>query len=96
MSVEEDIDEQIFEQRNIDELLEILDALDLKESILISYYDQHKSGVMNGVGTLLEKDMSLKTFKVELKQINEIELDQPKTVSLDMNSDTVLDLTVVI
>lgn len=96
MSVEEDIDEQIFEQRNTEELLEILDALDLKESILISYYDQHKSGVMNGVGTLLEKDISLKTFKVELKQINEIELDQPKTVLLDMNSDTVLDLEVVI
>jgi len=96
MSVEEDTDEQIFEQRNTEELLEILDALDLKESILISYYDQHKSGVMNGVGTLLEKDIPLKTFKVELKQINEIELDEPKTVSLDMNSDTVLDLEVVL
>ena len=61
MSVEEDIDEQIFEQRNTEELLEILDALDLQESILISYYDQNKSGVMNGVGTLLEKDIQLKT-----------------------------------
>ncbi len=95
-SIEEDIDEQIIEQRNTEELLEILDALDLQESILISYYDQHKSGVMNGVGTLVEKDISSKTFKVELKQINEIELDHPKTVSLDMNSDAVLDLEVVI
>lgn len=96
LSIEEDIDEQIFEQRNMDELLEILDALDLNESVLISYYDQHKSGVMNGVGLLKEKDIPQKTFKVELRQINAIELDQPKTIELNLNSDTVLDLEVMI
>ena len=96
LSIEEDIDEQIFEQRNQDELLEILDALDLNESILISYYDQHKSGVMNGVGLLREKDIPQKTFKVELNQINAIELDQPKTIELNLENDTVLDIEVVI
>lgn len=96
LSIEEDIDEQIFEQRNTEELLEILDALDLNESILISYYDQHKSGVMNGVGVLKEKDIPAKTFKVELKQINAIELDRSKTIELDLNTDAVLDLEVML
>jgi len=96
MSIEEDIDELVIEQRNSEELLEILDALELNESILISYYDKKKGGVMNGMGTLTEKDISAKTFKVELKQINDIELDQPKTVRLDLNTDAVLDLEVVL
>ncbi len=96
LSIEEDIDEQIFEQRNPEELLEILDALDLNESVLISYYDQQKGGVMNGVGILKEKDIPARTFKVELKQINAIELDQPKTISLNLNTDTVLDLEVML
>ena len=96
LSIEEDIDETIFEQRNVDEMLAILDALDLNESILVSYYDKKKSGVMNGVGRLLEKDLDQKTFKVELLQINGIELDHPKTLTLHMDEDKVLDLEVML
>lgn len=96
LSIEEDIDETIFEQRDIEELLAILDALDINESILVSYYDKRRSGVMNCVGKLLEKDLDQKTFKAELTQINEIELDQPKIVTLNMESDKVLDLEVML
>jgi len=96
MKIEADVDEIIIEQKNETELLEILDALDLNESILISYYDRGKGGVLNGTGRLLSKDVGAKTFEVELNLINDIELDKPKTVSLNTEKDTVLDLEVVI
>ncbi len=95
-SVDEDIDESIIEPKNPVELLEILDALDLDEAILISFYDRNKGGVMNGSGKLVAKDIESKTFKVELNLINDIELDVPKTIDLDLEKDTVLDLEVVI
>jgi tagatose-1,6-bisphosphate aldolase len=95
-SIEEDLDEQIIEQKNIEDILLILEALDLNEEILISYYDHGKGGMINGVGRLLEKDLSNRTFKVELALINDIELDEPITISLNLQKDTVLDLEVVL
>ncbi len=95
-SIEEDIDESIMEQKNGDELLEILDALDLDEAILISYYDRSKGGVINGSGRLIAKNIPEKTFKVQLNLINDIELDIPKDVELNIEKDNVLDLEVVI
>ena len=96
LSIEEDVDEIIFDERNPDELLEILDALDLNEAVLLSYYDKKKSGVINGIGRLTEKDLDLKTFTVEMKQVNDIELDNPKIIKLDLNKDKVLDLEVML
>jgi len=95
-SVEQDFDESIIEQKNQDELLEILDALDLDEAILISFYDRVKGGVMNGSGKLINKDVEKRIFKVELTLINDIELDVPKEIELDLSKDTILDLEVVI
>jgi len=66
MSIEEDFDEKIINEMNEDQLLEILDALDLNESVIISYYDKGKGGVMNGTGELVEKNVADKTFKVKL------------------------------
>ncbi len=96
MSIEEDVDETIIQQRNLDELAEILDALEINEEILISYYDQSKGGVINGRGKLIEKDPESKDFTVELMVINDIELDSPKTVKLNLEKNHVLDLEVVL
>lgn len=96
MSVEEDIDEKIIQQMNENQVLEILDALDLNEAVRISYYDKGKGGVMNGLGKLVEKDVPNKTFKVELTLVNDIELDEPKNVNLNLDHDPVFDLEVVI
>ncbi len=95
MSIEEDVDEVVIEQRNIDELVEILDALDVNEEILISYYDEEKGGVINGRGRLISKDVDKKDFEVEFLIINEIELDKPKIVKLNLEKDKVLDIEVV-
>jgi hypothetical protein len=96
MSVEEDIDEVILVEKDPGELLQILDALDLNESILISYYDQEKGGVINGAGILTAKNIAAKTFKIELSLINDIELDQPKEIQLSLDKNKILDLEVVI
>ena len=96
MSIEEDIDETIINEMNEDQLIEILDALDLNESVIISYYDKSKGGVMNGTGELVEKNVAEKSFKVKLNLLNDIELDDPKTVSLNLDVDSVFDLEVVI
>lgn len=95
-SVEQDIDESIIEQKNQEVLLEILEALDLEESILISFYDRNKGGVINGTGRLISKDIENKTFTVELNLINDIELDAPKEIEFDLEKDSILDLEVVI
>jgi hypothetical protein len=96
MKVELDIDEQIVTQRNIDEIKEILDALDIGEDINISYYDKNEGGVINGTGVLDEKNMDNLDFKITLRLINEIELKQPREVRLNLEKNEILDLEVVI
>jgi hypothetical protein len=94
--VTEDIDEEIIEQRNVEEIKEILDALDLNEDVMISYYDANEGGVINGTGKLISKNMESHDFKVSLKVINEIELNQPREIALNLNNDNILDLEVMI
>jgi len=96
MKVEVDIDEQIVKQRNIDEIREILDALDIGEDINISYYDKNEGGVINGTGVLDDKNMETLDFKITLRLINEIELKQPREVHLNLEKSEILDLEIVI
>lgn len=96
LKIEEDIDEEIVEQRNIEEIKEILDALDLEEEINISYYDKNEGGFINGLGILKDKNMDTYDFTVTLNLINEIPLQHPREVSLNLERDQILDLEVVI
>ena len=93
-SVEEDIDEEIIEQRNVEEIKEILDALDVNEDVMVSYYDADEGGVINGSGKLIGKNMDSLNFKLSLNIINEIELSQPREIELNLNDDNILDLEV--
>ena len=96
IGIEEDVDEEIIEERSIEEVREILEALDVQEDITISYYDKDKGGVMNGLGVLTDKNMDTLDFKVSLSVINEIKLRELKEVSLNLENDQILDLEVVI
>ena len=97
INLKEDIDEEIVEeQRNIEEIKEILDALDLNEEIHISYYDKAKGGVINGVGKLINKDLESLNFKVLLRITNKIQLSQPQEIELNLSRDKIIDLEVVI
>lgn len=95
-SIEEDIDEIVIKKMDEEELLAILEALDLDELVLVSYYDTNKGGVINGTGKLLMKDIEGRSFKVELTLINDIELEKPIQINLSLDKDKVLDLEVVI
>jgi hypothetical protein len=96
MSVEEDFDETIIQEMDEEQVLEILDALDLNESVRISYYDKGKGGVINGMGRLISKEVADKTFVMELSLINDIELDDPKKVTLNLDQTPVFALEVLI
>ena len=91
-----DIDEEIIQERPIEEIKEILEALDLNEDITISYFDRDKGGVINGVGILSEKDIESLDFTVTLHMINDIKLREPKAVALNLDKDQILDLEVQI
>ncbi len=96
LNIEEDIDEEIVQERSIEEVREILEALDLNEEITISYYDKDKGGVINGLGILSEKDMETLDFSVLLKMINKITLKEPRVIALNIEKDQILDLEVVL
>ncbi len=96
IKVEEDIDRSVMEQRNVDEVKEILDALDLNEDIIVSYYDESEGGVINGTGILVDKDMETLDFKVKFTKINEIELGKPREIQLNLNKDKIVDLEVML
>ena len=96
MTIEEDIDQEVIETRNVQEVKEILEALDLNEDIIVSYYDESEGGVINGVGVLVEKDMETLDFKVKFSAINEIELNKPREILLNLNNDKIVDLEVIL
>ena len=96
VSIEEDIDQSVIETRNVQEVKEILEALDVNEDIIVSYYDDSEGGVINGVGVLMEKDLDTLDFKVKFTKINEIELNNPREILLNLNNDKIVDLEVII
>ena len=95
-SIEEDIDQEVIETRNVQEVKEILEALDIDEDIIVSYYDESEGGVINGKGKLIEKDMDTMDFKIMFTMINEIDLNKPREILLNLNNDKIVDLEVVI
>ena len=96
ISIEVDIDQEVIETRNVQEVKEILGALDVNEDIIVSYYDESEGGVINGIGVLLEKDLDTLDFKVKFTMINEIELNEPREILLNLNNDKIVDLEVVL
>lgn len=96
VSIEVDIDQSVIETRNVQEVKEILEALDVNEDIIVSYYDDSEGGVINGVGVLLEKDMDTLDFKVKFSKINEIELNTPREIVLNLNNDKIVDLEIIL
>jgi len=93
-SIEEDVDNEIIAQKDKSEVLEILEALDPGDGILVSYYDKNSGGFKNGSGILTEKDLEKETMSFDLKIVNEIELKETQKVVLDLSKDMILDLQI--
>ncbi len=96
MKIEKDIDQSVMEHRNVEEIKEILDALDLNEDIIVSYYDESEGGVINGIGVLVDKNMETMDFTVRFTVINEIELGKPREIKLNLNKDKIVDLEIML
>ncbi len=95
-SIEEDIDNEIVQSKDKTEILEILEALDPGDEIIVSYYDKESGGFKNGCGELLEKDLETESLSFHLRIMNEIPLKQPRRVDLSLLQDTILDLQIMI
>ena len=93
-SVEEDIDNDIIEQKDKTEILEILEALEPGDGILISYYDKDSGGFKNGFGNLADKNLEEELMSFDIKILNKIELSEPLRVNLDLKKDMILDLQI--
>ncbi len=89
-------DEQLLQQeRNIEALKEILNALDIGDRVMIAYYDEKERGTLNAEGVLLEKSEDGHTFRLQLEKINRIELEKKITKTFSIDKDLVIDIEIV-
>lgn len=92
--IREDIDNEIIASMNNHEIKEILEALEMGDEILLSYYDNRSGGVINGMGNLSGKDLDTETFKVQLFLINDIQQDPPKEHELALAKHKIIALQI--
>lgn len=86
-------DEEILETaKNIEELKEIFEAIELEDPILVCYWDRSKHGTINVLGILKSKDQEKGTFEIELQSINNVELEKKQTRKFDLNKDLIIDI----
>jgi hypothetical protein len=89
-------DEELLQQeRNIENLKEILTALDTGDHIIVAYYDEKRKGTINTEGLLTEKNDSNEAFSLQIEKINRIELEKKITKKFDINQDLVIDIEIV-
>lgn len=94
-SIADDIDNEIINSMDNSEILEILEALDEGEPILVSFYDTGSGGVINGMGKLASKNLADKKFSVELNRVNEIDQNPPSVRELDVERNKIIALQII-
>jgi hypothetical protein len=86
-------DEEILEtSKNVEELKEIFSAIEVGDPVLICYWDRDKHGTINVLGILKTKDEKEGVFEIELRSINNIELEKKETRTFDINKDLIIDI----
>ena len=89
-------DQELIEQeRNIESLKEILQALDAGDHVIVAYYDTKARGTLNAEGTILKKSEDSSSFDLKIERINRIELEQKKEKSFNIDNDLVIDIEMV-
>ena len=84
----------ITQERNINGLKEILNALE-KGDHIVSYYDSRERGTINAEGTLLSKDESGLLFSMKIEKVNRIELEKKIDKDFNIEDDLVIDIGLV-
>jgi hypothetical protein len=85
----------ISESRDINNLIEVLSALEIGDKIIVSYYDQEQHGSVTADGTLLSKTGDNKTFRMMLENINKIELEKKIEKVFNIEEDLVMDVGII-
>lgn len=89
-------DEELIEQeRNIDNLKEVLSALDTGDHVIVAYYDNQQKGTINTEGVITEKSDTDDIFTLIIEKINKIELERKITKKFDLQNDLVIDIELV-
>lgn len=86
-------DEEILQNsKNIEELKEMLQAIEINDPVLICYWDKESHGTINTKGKLVEKKIENYSFKIEIESINNIELQKKQVISFDLQKDLIIDI----
>jgi hypothetical protein len=89
-------DEELLQQeRNLDNLKEILNALDTGDQVIVAYYDDKQKGTVNTEGIITDKDANNENFSLQIEKINRIELEKKINKKFDLNSDLIIDIEIV-
>jgi hypothetical protein len=89
-------DQELIEQeRNIDNLIEVLSALEAGDHVIVAYYDNQQKGTINTEGVITEKSDTDDIFTLTIEKINRIELQRKITKKFDLQKDLVIDIELV-
>ncbi|MEJ2636071.1 MAG: hypothetical protein P8184_12365 [Calditrichia bacterium] len=88
-------EELLVQERNLDELREILTALDVKDRVIVAFYDEKQKGTLNTEGILLEKTTDQNNFTIQIEKVNRIELEKKMTKTFDIEKDLVIAIEMV-
>lgn len=87
--------EELSSAREITTIMELLMALEVKDRILVAYYDEKHRGTVNIEGVLLSKSSGHKIFKMVIEKINGIELEKKIERQFDIENDLVIDISLI-
>ena len=85
--------EDLSDSRDVANISELLAALEIKDRILVAYYDDKHRGTVNVEGVLLSKSPGLKIFKMLIEKINGVELENKIERQFDIDNDLVIDIS---
>ncbi len=87
--------EELSQERNISALIEIVEALDINDRVLVAYYDQNRRGTVNVEGVLISKNIPNKSFRIVIDKINGIKLENKIDREFNVFSDLIIDIAMM-
>lgn len=87
--------DELSDAREVTMIMELLMALEVKDRILVAYYDEKHRGTVNVEGILLSKSSGHRIFKMVIEKINGIELERKIERQFDIENDLVIDISLI-
>lgn len=94
--VKESVDyQELSELRDVGNLVEVLSALDVRDRILVAYFDKKHHGTVNFEGVLLSQLRENRQFDMMIDKINGVSLDKQINKQFDIQRELVIDIAIV-